>query len=151
MRERPHDPRAPLVNAAMFERITVTALGLALGALFVFMIGQRSNRSVETVSAMTLTAIALGQWVTALNSRSTVRSIFSRMRKNPALRLAFVTVILMQVGILYIPFLARIFSVAPLSMSDWAIVVLGSVPVVVVDEVRKVWYRQRYRPTLTPV
>ena len=39
--------------------------------------------------------------------------------------------------ILYIPFLAKIFSVAPLTMHDWWIVFCFSFPVILIDEVLK--------------
>ena len=39
--------------------------------------------------------------------------------------------------ILYIPFLAKIFSVAPLTMHDWWIVFYFSFPVILIDEVLK--------------
>jgi len=40
-------------------------------------------------------------------------------------------------AILYIPFLADIFGIVPLSLNEWLLVVLISLPVILIDEVLK--------------
>jgi P-type Ca2+ transporter type 2C len=39
--------------------------------------------------------------------------------------------------ILYVPFLAQVFGIVPLSLSEWLLVLLIAFPVVLIDEVLK--------------
>jgi magnesium-transporting ATPase (P-type) len=63
---------------------------------------------------------------------------------NPSLLVSFFIVAAMQVTILYVPPLARLFRVAPLSATDWLIVVLGVLPVLLVEELQKWRLRRQY-------
>lgn len=151
MRERPHDPTMPLVDQAMWKRISLTSAALGFGALMIFLWAHASGRTTPQIYALTLTTLALGQWLTALNARSTLRSIFSSYAANRSLLTAFATVIGMQILILYVPGLNRLFEVAPLSVMDWALVILAASPVVAADEIRKWWLRSRYHPATANV
>lgn len=145
MQERPHDPKRPMIEPAMWRRIITTALTIGLSSLAVFAWALSTGRTEREVYGLTLTTVALGQWFTSLNARSSVRSIFGSYRNNRSMLTAFVTVIALQIAILYIPFLADIFQVAPLSAFDWLIAILGAAPVVIIDEIRKWWLRHPYR------
>lgn len=146
LQEKPHDPLGPIVERAMWERILVTAGTIGFVSLVVFAWALGTDRTEREVYALTLTTVALGQWLTSLNARSASRSIFGGHRANPAMLTALVTVIGMQMAILYIPFLADIFEVAPLSLTDWGIAIAAASPVVVIDEIRKWWVRRHYQP-----
>jgi Ca2+-transporting ATPase len=145
MQERPHDPKRPIIEPAIWRRILMTSFTIGISGLVVFFWAHSSGRTDREVYAVTLTTVALSQWLVALNARSSVRTIFSDHRANPAMLTAFVTVITMQIAILYIPALAEIFDVAPLSGYEWLIAILGAAPVVVIDEIRKWWFRHSYR------
>ncbi len=144
--ERPHDPLGPIIERAMWERILITAGTIGLSALLVFAWANGTARTQREIYALTLTTIALSQWLTSLNARSMLRSIVSGYRANPSMLTALATVIIMQALILYVPFLADIFEVAPLSLGEWGIALFGAAPVVVLDELRKWWFRRHYQP-----
>ena len=57
--------------------------------------------------------------------------------KNPYLLLACAISFGLHFLILYIPFLANIFSIVPLSVNEWMFVLLLSLPVILIDEVLK--------------
>lgn len=48
---------------------------------------------------------------------------------------------LLHYMILYIPFLNNIFSTVPLSLSDWILVLIFSLPVVLIEEILKIFSR----------
>ena len=64
---------------------------------------------------------------------------------NPWLLLAMLISIGLHFVILYVPFLAQTFSIVPLSMNDWALVMAFSSPVILVDELLKLASRRRQR------
>ncbi len=57
--------------------------------------------------------------------------------KNPYLLVACAVSFGLHFLILYIPFLADIFSIVPLSVNEWLFVLLLSLPVILIDEVLK--------------
>jgi Ca2+-transporting ATPase len=60
---------------------------------------------------------------------------------NPYLLLAMVVSFGLHFVILYVPALAAIFSIVPLSFEEWLLVLLFSAPVVLLDEILKVFGR----------
>jgi len=52
---------------------------------------------------------------------------------------------LLHCFILYIPFLAKIFGTVPLSINDWILVLLFSLPVILIEEVLKFISREKRR------
>jgi len=70
--------------------------------------------------------------------------------RNPWLLLAEAASFLSHFAILYIPFLANIFGIVPLSLNEWILVVLFAFPVILIDEVLKYVGRHYVNPP-TPV
>jgi len=152
IREKPHNPQAPIISRQIWQRIVVIALTLALSSLAIFIYGRQTGRTANEIFALTLTTIAFGQWVLAMTVRSSIRSTFSLSAPNPSLFVAFVVVATMQVLILYVPPLSKLFQVAPLSISDWLLVAMGVAPIILVEELQKWRLRQKYfhRPLMRP-
>lgn len=57
--------------------------------------------------------------------------------RNPWLTVATIVSLALHCVILYIPFLADIFRITPLSLNEWALVFLFATPVLLIDEVLK--------------
>lgn len=62
---------------------------------------------------------------------------------NPWLILAIIGSIGSHMLILYVPFLSSIFGIAPLNFKEWVMVFAFSFPVLVVDEILKVFARMK--------
>lgn len=62
---------------------------------------------------------------------------------NPYLFVACAVAIGLHFVILYVPFLATIFSIAPLNVKEWVLVLAFSAPVIVIDEILKVFGRMK--------
>jgi len=99
------------------------------------------NRNPATMSLSVLVTIEM---FTALNSISERQSLLSK-RSHPFANLYLVGAMCVSFGlhfcILYIPFLQKIFSVAPLNLAEWEMVFFLSFPVILVDELVKFFYR----------
>ncbi|MQL72468.1 hypothetical protein Taro_004802 [Colocasia esculenta] len=105
--------------------------------------------SVGKVKAMTLSLSVLVaiEMFNSLNALSEDNSLITMPPwRNPWLLAAMVLSFGLHMMILYVPLLASVFGVVPLSLNEWLLVLLVSAPVVLIDEVLKfVGRRQRSR------
>lgn len=101
-------------------------------------------------STMSLTVLTIIEMFNALNALSENQSIlrigaFSNVYLLQAIALS----VFLHCLILYIPFLNTLFSVVPLDIYDWLLVIAFSFPVVIIEEVLKKVTRERRRSELT--
>ncbi|TYI55023.1 hypothetical protein E1A91_D11G111900v1 [Gossypium mustelinum] len=97
-----------------------------------------------TLSLSVLVAIEMFNSLNALSEDSSL--LMLPPWRNPWLLVAMSVSFGLHCLILYVPFLADIFAVAPLSLNEWFLVILVSVPVILIDEILKfVGRSQRYR------
>lgn len=97
-------------------------------------------------STLSLTVLVVIEMLNAFNALSEDGSLTQMPPwANPWLILACAGSVLVHFTILYIPFLAKIFSVCPLDGHDWALVLAFSFPVIIIDEVLKFAARQSFR------
>ena len=106
--------------------------------------------SVGKVKAMTLSlsvlvAIEMFNSLNALSEENSLSKI--PPWRNPWLLVAMSVSLGLHCLILYIPFLADVFGVVPLSLNEWFMVILISAPVILIDEILKLVARSQRRMT----
>ncbi|KAL1546148.1 Calcium-transporting ATPase 2, endoplasmic reticulum-type [Salvia divinorum] len=104
--------------------------------------------SVGKVKAMTLSLSVLVA-IEMLNSLNALSEDNSLVRmppwRNPWLLVAMSVSLALHCFVLYVPFMANVFGVVPLSMNEWLLVLLLSAPVIFIDELLKYVGRRRRR------
>merc|ERR1712241_674561 len=94
-------------------------------------------------STLSLTVLVVIEMLNAFNALSEDGSLVQMPPwHNPWLILACCGSVLTHFIILYVPFLSKIFAVCPLDLHDWALVMMFSFPVIIIDEVLKFFGRQ---------
>jgi Ca2+-transporting ATPase len=98
------------------------------------------GHSHERAQTMLFTALVLAQLLHAFSFRSETRTVFSTYSlKNKWLNLSFVGSFVLQLFVIYTPFLQGVFKTQPLSFTDWlAVIAAALVPTVLVDLVERV-------------
>jgi len=97
-------------------------------------------KSANGGKTMALSVLVVGEMFNALNGLSESESIFQvTPLSNPLLLVAISTSVLLHLMIVYIPWLQKVFSVTPLSMTEWLVVVGLSIPVLGIEETFK-WF-----------
>mmetsp|Transcript_20295 Transcript_20295/g.44334 ORF Transcript_20295/g.44334 Transcript_20295/m.44334 type:complete len:1049 (-) Transcript_20295:1149-4295(-) len=87
---------------------------------------------------LALSVIVAIEMFNALNALSEDSSLFTMPPwTNPWLLVAISISIALHCVILYVPFLADIFSIVPLSWNEWLLVIAWSFPVIIIDEALK--------------
>jgi Ca2+-transporting ATPase len=119
MRRAPYAPNENIFSRGAGTHIAwvgvlIGALALGVGAWY-FYTGR------ETWQTMIFTTLAFSQIWQALAARSTHESFFSQPFANPLLLQMAGLVFLLQLAVIYIPFLQNFFQTVPLTAADFAI------------------------------
>jgi len=102
-----------------------------------------------TASTMSLSVLVVIEMLNALNALSEDGSLLQMPPwANPYLLLAMIISIGLHMVILYIPVFAQVFSIVPLTVNDWIVVMVFSSPVILIDEVLKMVGRMMIKQEL---
>ncbi|MFV2041184.1 MAG: HAD-IC family P-type ATPase, partial [Candidatus Hydrothermarchaeales archaeon] len=138
IKRRPRDPKEPIVNRRMISNIVVGAVIMIVGTLAVFFTEISRGAELERAVTMAFTVFVMFQMFNALNCRSEEKSVFKLgLFSNRYVILAIAAAIVLQLAVIYIPLLQRMFGTTPLTLGDLALVTLVSSTVFIVDEARK--------------
>ncbi|HZL06130.1 MAG TPA: HAD-IC family P-type ATPase, partial [Coriobacteriia bacterium] len=146
MERKPRDAReSVLAPRRRFQFIWQGALITIAGLLmYVWAEYVMPGHSHERAQTMLFTAMVLAQLMHAFSFRSETRTVFSAYSfKNKWLNLSFLGSFVLQLFVIYTPFLQGVFKTQPLSFTDWlAVIAAALVPTVLVDLVERVQVRR---------
>jgi len=126
----------------MVKRILLMAPIMGLGTLYLF--SQYFEADLTKGWTIALTTMAVFQWFNAWNCRSESKSIFQiKLFSNKYLVGATMIVIFLQLAAVYTPFLQKILHTTSLSLSEWFIIVSVASSIILVEEIRKFFYRRK--------
>ncbi|HQT82737.1 MAG TPA: HAD-IC family P-type ATPase [Candidatus Paceibacterota bacterium] len=139
LRRRFERPKKYLVDYRMGLRMILMAAPMMVGTLSLFAL----NVGGDPVKAWTisLTILAVFQWMNAWNCRSETESVFRDPFSNRYLIGATFTVVALQLLALYTPFLRAILHTVPLSFSEWLGIIIIASSILIVEEARKLLVR----------
>jgi len=96
---------------------------------------QQGKIKASTLSLSVLVAIEMFNSLNALSEDGSLVTMPPWV--NPWLLLAMAVSFGLHFVILYVPFLAQVFGIVPLSLNEWLLVLAVSLPVILIDEVLK--------------
>ncbi|OFW47785.1 MAG: hypothetical protein A2163_05190 [Actinobacteria bacterium RBG_13_35_12] len=128
-------------------------LVLTIGALFMYFIGPRlfNTHSLlhdkDVFHTCVFTTLVLTQLFHSYNFRFEDKGIFRKgIFENKILNLSILGSILLQVALIYVPFLQRIFSTTSLNAYQWLMVLVSSiVPVILINLINEIMYYVKRR------
>lgn len=145
---RPPRPRQEgVITGHMWTGVFLVGIVMAAGTLFVidtslpggFIEGTGTTRYAQTMAFTTLVLFSL---FTVFNARSDERSAFAGMFANLWLWGAVVLSLLLQIAVIYVPFLQHAFSTVSLTISDWLLCTGVASSVLWLRELSKIVVRQ---------
>lgn len=134
-------PKKYLVDKLMAWRMFLMSVPMAIGTLYLF----QGYFETDMVKAWTvsLTLLAVFQWFNVWNCRSEDRSIFQMNPfSNKFLVGATIIVVSLHMLILYNPVAQKLMHTVPLGYKEWLVIILIASSIVVVEEIRKFFYRR---------
>ena len=157
MKNKPRNPKDSLFKGSIF---TLIFNGVLIGILtligFIYGVMRYGNagvtlsniagNSTALMHAQTIAFVVLSgtQLIHALNMRSNTKSIFkigifSNMYLIGAILLGFA----LQLTVIYIPPIAKMFNVIPLTLQDWSVVLGLSIIPLIINELRKLFIKNK--------
>jgi Ca2+-transporting ATPase len=142
----PRPPREPIFDRLMLKRVIINALVMGVIAFSLF--GWQLNQGLAEDSArnLTLLLMVLFENVHVFNSRSETKSIFKqRFFGNPLLIGGMLTAQAVHIAAMYTPGLKDVLQIQPVTFSQWSMLLLIALTLIVVDETHKVIERIKFR------
>ncbi len=120
------------------------AILIGLGTFLIFRWAE-PRMSIEEARTLAFSAIVAFEWFMAFSARSDEYTIFKLgLLRNRALIISIGVAVLLQIAVVYVPFLQIAFKTAPLTLSDWGIVVLAAGGLFALEEIRKATFPKLY-------
>jgi Ca2+-transporting ATPase len=124
MRQPPRPRGSGVITREMWFGIAFVGVIVAVGTLLVLDASLpggliAGSGSIEYGRTMAFTTLILFQMFNVFNSRSDNRSALSRLFHNPWLWGSVALSIVLQVAVVYVPFLQQAFDTVPLGWGDW--------------------------------
>jgi Ca2+-transporting ATPase len=147
MRRPPRAKGEGVITRQMWSGIVYVGLIMAASTLLVldaslpggFIEGSGSMRYAQT---MAFTTLVLASLFNVLNARSDERSAFTGLFSNKWLWASIGLSILLQIAVVYVPFLQKAFSTVSLSIDDWMLCTLAASSVLWMRELSKLIRRK---------
>jgi len=143
--------KEPILSSRRLINVGWQGLVMTLGALFIYFSGPvLFKNNPHLFQTMVFTTLVITQLLHTYNFRFEDRGIFRKnIFANKYLNVAVVISILLQVSIIYIPWLQGIFETESLGLDHWAIIIACSaVPVSIINFINEFTYK-RTRSKLT--
>jgi len=135
-------PKKYLVDKLMAQRMFVMAIPMMIGTLFLFK-GYFEN-DIAKAWTISLTTLAVFQWFNAWNCRHESKSIFQMNPfSNKFLVGATLVIISLQLLVIYNPLMQKFLRTTPLELSEWLVIIPIAASIVLVEEIRKLFYRRK--------
>jgi len=120
------------------------AVLIGLGTFLIFRWAD-TRMAIEEARTLAFCAIVAFEWLMAFSARSDEHTVFNLgIFRNRALVFSITLAVLLQIAVVYVPFLQTAFGTVPLSLSDWGIVVLAAGGLFAVEEIRKAVFPKLY-------
>lgn len=125
-----------LVDSLMGLRILLMSIPMMLGTLWIF--SQYYDFDLAKAQTLALTTMAVSQWFNAWNCRSQNKSIFKlNPLSNRFLLGVMLIVVLLQILVVYNPWMQVVFRTTALTLSEWLIAISLAATVIIGEEIRK--------------
>ena len=129
-----------LVYPGLLLRIGFLAAMMSVGIFLVFNWAQ-ARMSLDEARTVAFCSLVAFEWFRAFNARSDEYTVFRLgVFRNRWLVMALSVAVLLQMAVIYVPFLQAAFHTVPLGIERWGIALLAGGSLFVVEELRKLLF-----------
>lgn len=143
MHKKPKNPKKGLFSDGLWSKIFFEGTMIGLLTLFAFTVGNHLY-GLEVARTMAFISLSMLELVHSFNIRSE-NSIFEiGVFKNKYLNIAFLAGAILQIAVVIIEPIAKIFDVVPLTLTQWLFTLAVSITPIVIMEFKKKLKELRY-------
>ena len=119
-------------------------IGIVTLFLFHHYLDSTDPGRILVAQTVAFTGIIVFEKINVFNFRSRYLPL-SRigLLSNPWILLAWSAMIILQICVVYVPFMQQAFHTSPIGWTDWALIFGLAVPILAVPEVYKIWHNRR--------
>jgi len=142
-------PSKYIVDWFMGLRILMVSILMTIVTLWMF----KQYVNIDMVKAWTvsLTILTVFQWYNIFNVRSAKNTIFSKdLFSNKYILLGLVAAIFLHLLAIYTPFMQKILHTTTLNWTEWGTILVITLSIVIIEEIRKFFYRIYLRNKTKP-
>jgi len=144
LKQPPRHPKVGLVFPGLLLRICFLSALMSIGIFLVFNWAQ-SRVSIEEARTIAFCTMVAFEWFRAFNARSDERTVFKQgVFSNRWLLITISGAIMLQVAVVYVPFLQVAFSTVPIGIDKWGIAIMAGGSLFLIEEVRKIFFPQLF-------
>ncbi|MBN1367850.1 MAG: HAD-IC family P-type ATPase [Dehalococcoidales bacterium] len=133
----PRHPKVGLIFPGLLVRVAVMAGLMGIGVFLIFNWAQRTM-SLEEARSVAFCSMVVFEWFRAFNARSDEIPLLKLgIFRNRTLIYSISTAILLQMAVIYLPFMQVAFGTRPLGLTEWGIAVLAGGSLFLLEEIRK--------------
>lgn len=134
----PNKKDEPIVTKGLLKLLFFRAPIMAAGITGLFFYEISMGQPLIYARSVAFTVLAVTQWANGINCRSIEKSIFKMpFFGNKYLIAGLSIAVMLQIAIIYVPFLQNIFSTTALTLADWAKIILVGSSIIWAEELRK--------------
>ncbi len=142
--EAPIRPSRPLLGP--FTKFMAIVLSLVVGgiAIGLFVLAWHDGQQLEYARTLTFAFVAMSALAYMFSTRTLRKPLTSVSPfSNPTLLLAIGISLILEIAVIYFPPTQKVFGFVALGMTDWFLIVVSIIVMLVFIEVSKVWFRRR--------
>lgn len=136
MLQQPRNKNESIFARGLWSKIMVRGVLIGVCTLLAFILGRFSRYDLATCRTIALVTLVMSQLLHVFECRSERHSIFEiKIFTNIYLVIAAALSFIMVMGILYIPFLSKIFDTVGLNIAQWGIVIFFSGIIFIINSI----------------
>lgn len=144
LKQPPRHPKVGLIFPGLLLRICFLSVLMSIGIFLVFNWAQ-SRVSIEEARTIAFCTMVAFEWFRAFNARSDEHTVFKQgFLSNRWLLITISVAIILQVAVVYVPFLQVAFNTAPIGIDKWGIALLAGGSLFLIEETRKILFPQLF-------
>ncbi len=147
----PRHPAESVFSRGLIRKIIGRGIQIGLSTLFVFSVVYYLQDDLARARTAAFATLVYCQMFHVFDCRSETTTIFElKFTTNKYLLAAVAFSTLMQLAVMYIPFLSSIFATVPLSLSDWALILTVSGWTLILNAGKHIFRRRPVRRAVLP-
>ena len=140
LKQSPRHPEVGLIYPGLLLRVGFLATLIGVGVFLIFNWAQ-ARVGLEEARTIAFCSLVTFEWFRAFNARADEYTVFKLgVFRNRWLVISILVAIVLQLGIVYLPFFQVAFRTVPLAMDKWGIAILAGGSLFIIEETRKVLF-----------